>query len=168
MVLQVVYVVMLEPYENFKFVKYFGNVFASNLSNQLSTFKTKLGLLMSLSFNSSVSGIRAAIDMLSISAHNTANINTDGYKKQRVNLREDHDSGVIVDITESTEAGSLYQNKRGEMVEASNVNYVEEVVAQINARHLLSANAAAIKRTDDAQESLMDILAQNLLYPYVS
>jgi len=114
---------------------------------------------MSLSFNSSVSGIQAAIDMLGISAHNTANINTDGYKKQRVNLRDDHGSGVIVDITESTETGSLYKNKRGEMVEASNVNYVEEVVAQINARHLLSANVAAIKRTDEALESLLDIIA---------
>ena len=114
---------------------------------------------MSLSFNSSVSGIRAAIDMLSVSAHNTANINTDGFKKQLVNLRDGHDSGVIVDITESTETGSLYRNKRGDMVEASNVNYVEEVVVQINARHLLSANAAAIKRTDEAQESLMDIIA---------
>ncbi len=114
---------------------------------------------MSLSFNSSVSGIRAAIDILAISAHNTANINTDGYKKQRVNLRDDHDSGVIVDITESTETGSLYKNTGGDMVEASNVNYVEEVVVQINARHLLSANAAAIKRTDEAQKSLMDIIA---------
>ena len=114
---------------------------------------------MSLSFNSSVSGIRAAIDMLSVSAHNTANINTDGYKKQRVNLRENHDGGVIVDITESTERGSLYKNKRGDIVEASNVNDVEEVVTQINARHLLSANTAAIKRIDEAQESLMDIIA---------
>ncbi len=114
---------------------------------------------MSLSFNSSVSGIRAAIDMLSISAHNTANINTDGYKKLRVNLRDDYDSGVIVDITESSETGPLYKNKRGDMVESSNVNYVEEVVVQINARHLLSANAAAIKRTDEALESLMDIIA---------
>ncbi len=74
-------------------------------------------------------------------------------------MRDDHDSGVIVDITESTETGSLYKNKRGDMVEASNVNYVEEVVALINARHLLSANAAAIKRIDEAQESLMDIIA---------
>ncbi len=114
---------------------------------------------MSLSFNSSVSGIRAATDMLSISAHNTANINTDGYKKLRVNLREDHDSGVIVDITENTEAGSLYKNKRGDIVEASNVNYAEEIVTQINARHLLSANAAAIKHIDEAHESLMDIIA---------
>ena len=114
---------------------------------------------MSLSFNSSVSGIRAAIDMLNVSAHNTANMNTDGYKKKLVNLRDGHDSGVIVDITESTEAGSLYKNERGEIVEASNVNYVDEIVAQINAKHLLSANAAAIMRTDEALESLMDIIA---------
>ncbi len=114
---------------------------------------------MSLSFNSSISGIRAANDMLGVSAHNTANINTDGFKKQHVNLRDDHVGGVIVDITESTEKGSLYRNKRGDMVEASNVDYTEEVVAQINARHLLSANAAVIKRTDEARESLLDIIA---------
>ena len=114
---------------------------------------------MSVSFNSSVSGIRAAIDMLNISAHNTANINTDGYKKQRVNLKDGHDSGVIVDITENTEAGSLYKNKRGDIVEASNVSYPEEIAVQINAKHLLLANIAVINRTDEAQESLMDIIA---------
>ncbi len=97
--------------------------------------------------------------MLSTSAHNIANINTDGYKKQHVNLRGDYGSGVIAGITESTEAGSLYINKRGETVETSNVNYIEEVVTQINARHLLSANAAAIKYTAEAQKSIMDIIA---------
>ena len=114
---------------------------------------------MSSLFNSSISGIRAATDMLSTSAHNIANINTDGYKKQHVNLRGDDGSGVIADITESTEAGSLYISKRGEIVETSNVNYIEEVVTQIKARHLLSANAAAIKYTDEAQKSIMDIIA---------
>lgn len=109
---------------------------------------------MSLSFNSSISGIRAATNMLSVSAHNIANSNTDGYKKQRVNLRGNHGGGVIADITESTEAGPLYKNTRGETVEASNVNYIEEVVTQIKARHLLSANAAAIKYTDKAQETI--------------
>jgi len=95
---------------------------------------------MSLSFNSSISGIRAATDMLSVSAHNN-----DG-------------SGVIADITENTEAGSLYINEREETVETSNVNYIEEVVTQIKARHLLSANAAAIKYTDEAQRSIIDII----------
>ena len=73
---------------------------------------------MSLSFNSSVSGIRVVTDMLGISAHNIANINTDGYKEKRVNLSKGTNNGVIVDITESTE-----------------------------------------KRTDEAQESLIDITA---------
>ena len=118
-----------------------------------------IGLPMSLSFNSSISGIRAATDMLGASAHNIANINTDGYKKQHVNLRGDDGSGVIADITESTETGPLYKNARGETVEASNVNYIEEVVTQIKARHLLSANAAAIKYTNEAQETIMDIIA---------
>ncbi len=114
---------------------------------------------MSSLFSSSISGIRAATDMLSTSANNIANINTDGYKKQNVNLRSDNGSGVVADITESSEAGSSYINKRGDMVETSNVNYIEEAVTQIKARHLLSANAAAIKYTDDAQKSIMDILA---------
>jgi len=114
---------------------------------------------MSLSFNSSISGIRAATDMLNTSAHNIANINTDGYKKQRVNLRSDHGGGVIADITESTETGSLYKNRRGDTVETSNVNYIEEVLTQIKARHLLAANAAAIKYSKESQESIIDIIA---------
>ena len=114
---------------------------------------------MSLSFNSSVSGIRAATDMLSISAHNTANINTDGYKKHRVNLSEGINNGVIVDISGSNEAGLLYKNEKGNIVETSNVSYPEEIAVQINAKHLLLANIAVINRTDEAQESLMDIIA---------
>ena len=97
--------------------------------------------------------------MLSISAHNTANINTDEYKKRQVNLKGDDSSRVIAYITESTEAGSLYINKRRKTVEISNVNYIEEVVTHTNARHLMSANAAAIKYTDEAQTSIVDIIA---------
>jgi len=114
---------------------------------------------MSISFNSSISGIRAATNMLNTSAHNIANSNTDGYKKQHVNLKSDHGGGVIAEIAESTERGSRYKNKRGDTVETSNVNYIEEVVTQIKARHLLSANAAVIKYTNEAQESIMDIIA---------
>jgi flagellar hook-associated protein FlgK len=82
---------------------------------------------MSLPFNSSISGIRAATNMLNTSAHNIANSNTDGYKKQHVNLKSDQGGGVIAEITESTERGSLYKNKRGDTVETSNVDYIEEL-----------------------------------------
>jgi len=53
---------------------------------------------MSLSFSSSVFGIQAAFHIMSVSAHNTANINTDGYKKQRVSLSEGNHGGVMVNI----------------------------------------------------------------------
>ncbi|MFQ5964983.1 MAG: flagellar basal body rod C-terminal domain-containing protein [Candidatus Scalinduaceae bacterium] len=114
---------------------------------------------MSLSFSSSVSGIRAAFDVLDSSAHNTANINTDGFKKQNFSLSEGAIGEVVVNLSESTESGPLHQNKEGSMVEASNVSLFEEIVEQMNARHLLSANIAVIKRTDEAQKSLIDIMA---------
>ncbi len=114
--------------------------------------------MLTLSFNSSVSGIRAAIDMRDLSAHNTANINTDDYKKQRVNLSEGTSNGVFVNISKSTEAGLLYKNEKGDIVELSNVNYPEEIATQISATHLLSANIAVINRTDEAYEDLLDII----------
>lgn len=114
---------------------------------------------MSISFNTSVSGVRAALDVLGVSAHNIANVNTDGFKKQEVVLREGHNGGVDAAISESSEPGSSYQNEDGEIVEASNVDLPDEIADQLSAKHLLSANLAVIKRTDEAYESLMDIIA---------
>ncbi len=115
--------------------------------------------MLTLSFNTSVSGIRAAVDMLDLSAHNTANMNTDGYKKRHVNLSEGTNNGVIVDISGSAEAGLMYKNEKGDIVETSNVSYPEEIAVQINAAHLLSANIAVINRTDEAYADLLDIIA---------
>ncbi len=116
-------------------------------------------LMLTLSFNASVSGIRAAIDMQDLSAHNTANIATDGYKKHRVNLSEGEGNGVLVDISGSTETGVLYKNENGDIVESSNVSFPEEIVTQLNAKFLLLANVAVINRVDEAYEDLLDIIA---------
>ena len=118
-----------------------------------------MALMLTLSFNSSVLGIRAAIDMRDLSAHNTSNSNTDEYKKQRVNLSKGTNNGVFVNISGSTETGVLYKNEKGDITEISNVNYPEEIVVQINATHLLSANIAVINRTDEAYKDLLDIIA---------
>ncbi len=116
-------------------------------------------LMLTLSFNSPVSGIRAAIDMRDLSAHNTANINTEGYKKSRVNLSESTNNGVFVDISKSTETWLLYNNEKGDMVESSNVSYPEEIATQINATDLLSVNIAVINRTDEAYKDILNITA---------
>ncbi len=114
--------------------------------------------MLTLSFNSSVSGIRAAVDMLDLSAHHTANINADDYKEQRVNLSEGTSNGVFVNISESTEAGLLYKNDNGDIVETSNVNYPEEIATQISATHLLSTNIPVINRIDETSEGLLNII----------
>lgn len=114
---------------------------------------------MSLSFSSSVSGIQAALHMLSISAHNTANMNTDGFKKQRASLSEDNHGRVTVNIMEDTERGPMYQHAHGTIAEESNVDINEEILRQISARHLFSTNVAALKTSDEMQKGLLDIVA---------
>jgi len=114
---------------------------------------------MSLSFSSSLSGIRAAFTSLSVSSNNVANINTDGFKKQVVNLSEGPDGGVISNISESTESGPTHQDENGNLIEGPNVEFSEEAVEQIKAKTLLSANVAVITRANDAQKSLFDIFA---------
>jgi flagellar basal-body rod protein FlgC len=114
---------------------------------------------MSLSFSSSVFGIQAAFHIMSVSAHNTANINTDGYKKQRVSLSEGNHGGVMVNIRESSEPGPGYQHANGNISEASNVEISEEIPIQIGAKHLLSANVAVLKTSEEMQKSLLDIIA---------
>lgn len=114
---------------------------------------------MSLFFSSSVSGIQAALNVLGVSSHNTANINTDGFKKQHASLNEGNNGGVAVKIVESTEPGPLYQHAHGNIVEASNVGLSEEIAGQISAKHLFTANVAVLKTSDGVQKSLLDIVA---------
>ncbi|BBO15819.1 conserved hypothetical protein [Candidatus Brocadia pituitae] len=114
---------------------------------------------MSLSFSSSVSGIHAALQVLNVSAHNVANMNTDGFKKQHANLSEGNHGRVTVNITEGADPGPLYQHANGAIVEASNVDMNEEILRQISAKHLFSANAVTLKTSAETQKGLIDLLA---------
>jgi flagellar basal-body rod protein FlgC len=114
---------------------------------------------MTLPFNSSITAIKAAFGTLSASAHNTANINTDGFKKERTILGENKQGGVSAKTGVSKEAGTLYQNSDGKMVEDSNVEISEEIANQMLAKHLLSANIAVLKTTNDIEKDLINILA---------
>lgn len=106
----------------------------------------------------SVSGIKAAFKMLDVSAHNTANMDTDGFKKETAKLEEGSGGGVVVNIGKDTSPGALYQSN-GRLVESSNVNYADEAVSRIISQHYLSANIAAFKAADEMVESLLDIKA---------
>lgn len=110
------------------------------------------------SLSSAVSGIKAAFKMLDVSAHNTANMDTDGFKRQTVKLNEGSDGGVVVTLGKDTSAGGLYQSN-GKLTEASNVNYADEAVTRIVSKHYLSANIIALKTADEMTKSLLDIKA---------
>lgn len=114
---------------------------------------------MSLSFSVSVSGIQAASHMLSVSAYNVANMNTDGFKKQRASLSEDNHGRVTANIMEDAKPGPLYQHTDGVIVKTSNVDMNEEILRQISAKHIFSANAVALKTSVETQKGLLDILA---------
>ena len=109
--------------------------------------------------SSAISGMQAAYTKINASAHNTANISTDGFKKQRVLLSEARNGGVTTSIETVDDPGPSYLSQSGAVVEASNVDLLEEVVDQITAKHAFKANAAVYKTSYEMQDSILDILA---------
>ncbi len=109
--------------------------------------------------NSAASGINAAFKKQSVSAHNVANINTDGFKSSVASAQDIEHGGVKVTISQSTEPGAIYDNGYGTVAEYSNVNYAREAVDQKSAKIQFAANLAALKTNEEMTESLIDILA---------
>jgi flagellar basal-body rod protein FlgC len=109
--------------------------------------------------SSSISGMKAAFKMLDVSAHNTANLNTDGFKGQRVNLTENAVGGVNATVETSTNPGPLYLAGNGTITEGSNTDLATEIVNRMLATHYLSANMATLKTIDEMQNTLLDIIA---------
>ncbi|MGL1931641.1 MAG: hypothetical protein OCC45_07745 [Desulfotalea sp.] len=100
------------------------------------------------------SALGAAGTSMAVSAHNVANINTDDFKRSRTIYNENENGGVKavfdkVDISpEGLETG-----------QPSSTEYAEEVVAQIGATNLYSANLTAIKTEDEMNETILNIKA---------
>jgi flagellar hook protein FlgE len=110
-------------------------------------------------FNSSVSAINAAFEMQAASAHNVANALTDGFKSLVASTQENKNEGVKVTVSQNPQSGTVYVTGNGKEAESSNVDYARETVNQINARHLLAANIAALKTYQDMYKSVIDIRA---------
>ncbi len=111
------------------------------------------------SLHSSLSGIHAASDIMAVSAHNVANVNTDEFKSQTAMAEEVEWGSVQVTIGRNESPGGSYDRGDGTLAEFSNVDIPREVVGQISARHLFSANIQTLKTADEMIGSLLDILA---------
>lgn len=110
------------------------------------------------SVTSSVSAIKAAIKTYEVSARNTANVNTDGYKKDTARISEG-EYGVVVSIEKGGAIKDKYGDSDNKKVKPSDVNMAEETTEQINAKHMISYNAAVIKTADEMTGSLLDVFA---------
>jgi flagellar basal-body rod protein FlgC len=101
-----------------------------------------------------VSGIRAADTRLSINAHNTANVLTDGFRPQRVQVEEQKGGGVQARVENALPPVA----DRGQY-DFSQTNLVDEAAAGIMAAASFRANLKMLKTADDVAGTLVDIVA---------
>lgn len=106
-----------------------------------------------------MSGIKAAGDLQSTVTHNVANSNTDKFKSTVATADESDGGGVKVTLSKNNNAGTIYDKGDGTKVESSNVDIANEAVGQIKADHLLKANIASLKTSDEMMGNVIDILA---------
>ncbi len=108
-------------------------------------------------YDTSLSGIKAATKLLDVSSNNVANSNTDGFKKDIARVQERDNGGITVKTEKSTEPGPSYLSPDGDVHEGSNVDYAEEIVNQIKAEELLRANIAALNTANEIENHIIDI-----------
>jgi len=109
---------------------------------------------------SSLSGLLALQKKNESIANNTANVNTDGFKKTRVTLQEGAEGTVTTNIeTVSTPGPMVYeQTTEGQtLVEQSNVDLAEEIPQQLMNKRFYQANLKTIQTQDEMLGSLLDI-----------
>jgi flagellar basal-body rod protein FlgC len=103
--------------------------------------------------------MRAAGTLLNVSANNTANVNTDGFKRSRALASEGPAGSVVVEISKSIEPGPLYDVSGLGLVEGSNVDLVDEIIGRISAKRMFEANLSVFRTADEMEEALLDIKA---------
>lgn len=91
-----------------------------------------------------VSGIRAAATHLSVSAHNIANVNTDGFKAYRAVSREQPIGQGVRVFVEGTEHAT---------------DLAEEMVEQVLALRYAQANRRVFRAQNEALGRLVDMWA---------
>ena len=91
-----------------------------------------------------LSGLNAASSQLATAAHNIANAQTSGFRRQLVQQTAQPDGGVVVSIGRATDGGDAL---------------AEEVVAQMAATYAFKANVLSLKTQDRMLGSLLDLTA---------
>ena len=91
-----------------------------------------------------LSGLNAASSQLATAAHNIANAQTPGFRRQLVQQTAQPGGGVIVSIGRTTETGDAL---------------AEDAVAQMSATYAFKANVLSLKTQDRMLGNLLDMTA---------
>lgn len=91
-----------------------------------------------------LSGLHAASTRLATSAHNIANTQTPGFRRQVTTQAASPEGGVSVGLTQAAEPGE---------------SLAEDVVQQVAARYAFEANVLTIRTQDRMLGSLLDVSA---------
>jgi flagellar hook protein FlgE len=103
------------------------------------------------------SGARAAEVALAASAHNVANLNTDGFQASRAAFADVVGGGVTVSVTPSDGPAPLIA--RGDtFVRGSNTDLVADTVGRATAAATYRANLRTVSEASDLVGTLLDIV----------
>ena len=111
--------------------------------------------------SNALSALNAFRKKMDVTADNIANVNTDNFKKSRVNMQEGSNGDVQANIQQINTPGypkEVYQDDALVQVESSNVDLVEEVTEMVVAKAGFSANLKTVSTQDRVLGSLLDIL----------
>ncbi len=110
--------------------------------------------------HTSLSGLAAYAKQVEVTAHNVANVNTNGFKKSRTESIALETGGVLPVIQKDESAGPAILNDTGygpAQFELSNVDLGEEVINQIIGQRRFEANLKVLKSADDMLGRILDI-----------
>ena len=103
-------------------------------------------------------GLQANNVRQAVSAHNTANVNTDGFAKQKTTQQTQAPAGVstqVDTVSLSEEAKAISEQVAGSQ---NNVEQVEEAVTQIQSQSNFEQNATVLRTQDEMNKTSLDML----------
>jgi flagellar basal-body rod protein FlgC len=118
------------------------------------------GHAMLSGISSGLSALKAIQTRTQSTANNTANVNTDAFKKTRVTMLEDAPQGVTTNVQRMETPGAMvYETtQNGEvLVEKSNVDLTAEMPQMMIDRRAFQANIKTLQAQDEMLGSLLDI-----------
>ena len=118
---------------------------------------------MSNTLNTSQLAIQSHFTRLEASANNIANLNSDGYKSQRVDIKEGPNGAPTTSSStdESSGPSRMELNQEGDLVEIemSNVDLATEYVKTMESTQAIKANLKTIQTADEMLGELINTLA---------